>query len=620
MNNTDNNKKRFPLLWTLIALVVFVILAAMVYWQLSGDKSREEQPEEIIDNRISPLENQGLIFEINRIRHRGLLEKLLQSGNSWREQPSYYFISTMDGLEYISKDVKALGSASEILYEGWDTMFQENKVVRDVVEENLTSDIKLVIMERESRGILNRKTQDVKKEEFKIEYDFRTGRWSGDDFFMDADGYGHYLGENFEIWFNVYQTDYDNDGIPYWTEVNILHTDPRADDSYRDPDEDGIPTSWEWKWGYDPHTMNSHNILDPDIDGLENIEEYRMEKWFANPFTQDMYIEVDNMKPNPLGIKHEFWIESQQAVIERFAQHGITMYIDNGWPSGLSNGGGEQLTYYKTVSQDSGMMLQYYNNHFSDDRKGIFRYYVVGHSGAFTHPSKFFRYDTTHLATSLFERVVYQHLAFFHVPTQRTQRITIAGQFMHETGHQLGITPWTIEGCDNSSSFATGKELQTYIDIWGNYYSTMNYYWLYRDKTLIDYSDGTHGKNDQNDWLEIYLPHFQVEGAPIIEDDAYDPPMLEKMINETRGFSPDGWIYSEELTREFSSEKKGQSPIKPINVNWLVFLSENDNEYGMRNARIYARPIFSSTIEPDSEWTLIYEGYIDEENKLHIDS
>ena len=47
---------------------------------------------------------------------------------------------------------------------------------------------------------------------------------------MDNDGYGHYLGEFYEVWFNVYQADFDHDGIPYWTEVNVLGTDPTVDE------------------------------------------------------------------------------------------------------------------------------------------------------------------------------------------------------------------------------------------------------------------------------------------------------------------------------------------------------------------------------------------------------
>jgi len=627
MKEMMTNKKNQRIAFLAIPIVLIILLGFMAVLQFSDGETAAQQPEKTIDNRISPLENQGLTLEVNRIRHRGLFDLLMQPGRDWQQTPQYYFISTMDGLEYISKNVSALGSGTEILFETWDTMFQENKVVRDIDEENKTAQISLAIVERETAGLLGRTTVDVVKDTFDVEYDFRTGRWKGSDFFMDSDGYGHYVGNNFEIWFNLYQTDYDNDGIPYWTEVNLLGTDPRSDDSYRDPDNDGIPTAWEWRWGYDPNRWNDHQRLDPDIDGIENVEEYQMAAWFADPFRPDIYIEIDNMEPSPLGVKHAFWNESQQAIIEQFTRHGMNVYIDNGWPDGPSNGGGELVRYYETVSQDSGMMLQFYSKHFAEERKSVFRYFIIGHSGAFTHPAEFFRYDTTHLATSLFERVVYQHLYYligmspqqrleldhpylWHLPTQRTQRITVAGQFMHELGHQLGITPWTIEGCDNSSSFTTGKELQDYVDDWGNYYSVMNYYWLYRDKTLLDYSDGTHGNNDQNDWEEIYIPNFQMEGAPIIEDDYYDPPMLYKVINESRGFSPDGWVLNENLTRRLIGGTGIYMPTYPIEVNFRVYEQNDDLNRDNHTIRVYVQPIYNSTIVPDSEWTLITEGFI----------
>ena len=121
-------------------------------------------------------------------------------------------------------------------------------------------------------------------ENFKVIYDFRTGRWTGDDSFNDSDGYGHYNGTNYEIWFSLYQTSADMDAIPWWVEVNVLGTDPEVDDSKLDPDNDGIPTEWEWEWGYDPFTWDNHIILDPDLDGLQNVEEYYMAEWLANPY------------------------------------------------------------------------------------------------------------------------------------------------------------------------------------------------------------------------------------------------------------------------------------------------------------------------------------------------
>jgi len=115
----------------------------------------------------------------------------------------------MDGNEFLSKNVAQHSETTEVFFNTWDSMFQENKIVKDSDEEQETSIVTLQIVEVESSGILGRKTTDVIKDEFTVIYDYRTGRWNGDDYFGDYDGYGYYLGETYEIWFNLYQLDYD---------------------------------------------------------------------------------------------------------------------------------------------------------------------------------------------------------------------------------------------------------------------------------------------------------------------------------------------------------------------------------------------------------------------------
>ncbi|MCK4364756.1 MAG: hypothetical protein KAW45_01765, partial [Thermoplasmatales archaeon] len=301
---------------TLIIVVCLIISGVFVaeFFGKQKEKVKEEPVEEEIDDRISPLENQALIFEVLRIRHRGLYDKLMKPGASWKNKPSFYWILEMDGLEYTSKDVEHLGKVTEIVINTWDTMFQENKILRDADEEQETSEVTITLVERVYKGLLGRRYDDIERDKIQVKYDYRTGRWYGDDNFGDKDGYGHYLGETFEIWFNIYQTDYDLDYIPYWTEVNVLGTDPQRDDSNKDPDGDGIPTAWEWKWGYDPFTWDDHEKLDPDVDGIENIEEYQMAKWLADPYSQDIYVEIDYMGRGGLfDPPHVIWEECQQA-------------------------------------------------------------------------------------------------------------------------------------------------------------------------------------------------------------------------------------------------------------------------------------------------------------------
>jgi len=567
----------------------------------NNKKTEGENTKIVTDDRISPLTNQGLTLEINRIRHKGLLNEIIKTGISWRNKPSFYVITEIDGLKHSSHE------ETSSIYNTWDTITHDFRSIRDAEEEQKTSDVIIKIIEIKKKGLLGLRSEDIEKEKIHVTYDYRTGRWTDDDYFKDKDGYGHYIGKTFEIWFNIYQTDFDHDGIPYWTEVNILHTDPRFDDSKNDPDNDGIPTSWEWKWGYNPRIWDDHVSLDPDIDGLENTEEYMMAKWFADPFTQDIYIEVDGMKKGGIfDWKHVLSKEAQQIIIERFCQHGINVYIDDGWPSDPVNGGGEILPYVKTITWDSGEFQQYYSHHFPDKRKGVFRYLLICHSGglssAYAGNTMFNRFDTIVIGNDLKTIYIYQR-AFL----PRTQHLLMASSALHELGHTLSIAPYTIEGCDNLSIF---KNSMRYIKEWGNYKSVMNYLYIY-DKKLVDYSEGGRGENDQNDWLNFYLPFFQIE-CNIICEPGIMPPATEKVVDENLTIALDGWKYSKELTEKYVSKISGWSPISPINCNWNVYVRTDEDTYQSdRNIRVYARPIV-----PISEWSLISEGYLEDNGEI----
>jgi len=577
-----------------ISVIIVVFLLVFVYFfdifKTPDKKLEYEEESEIneIDNRISPLENQGLILEVNRIRHRGLLDKIMKFGFSWRNKPKFFVVTNIDGGKYSSNE------ESGFIYNSWDTIGQEFRNIRDIQEEQTTSEITISVFEQVRKGLLRK--NEIEKERLQLTYDYKTGRWTGDDFFDDSDGYGHHLGKNFEIWFNIYQTDFDQDGIPYWTEVNVLDTDPQVDDSKLDPDEDGIPTTWEWKWNYDPHVWDDHTNLDPDIDGIENIEEYQMEKWFANPFCQDIYIEVDGMKKARLFDRnHILYEESMQILIERFCEHKINVYIDNGWPGGPINAGGELLPHINdAISWNSGMSLQYYKHHFPDERKKIFRYVLICHDArpaAFCGNTEFNRFDTIVADSNLKSIIVWR--AF----TPRTQRVILASVLLHELGHTLGIGPNTIAGCDNASFL---KGLKKYLEEWGNYKSVMNYYYIY-SKRLVDYSDGTNGYNDQKDWEKIYLPFFQIEEDVVV--DPFYAPITKKGINENVSIELDGWEYSEKYTNYFIEDISGWSPIDPIECDWSVYLKTEDVESSSnRNIRIYVKPKV-----PFSVWSLFKE-------------
>lgn len=600
-------EKKKRLVAILAIIVVICLLSSSYFLSIdlsSEEKIIEESGEYEIDNRISPLTNQGLILEINRVRHRDLLDKIMKIGTSWRKKPTFYIITNIDDGEYSS--YKEHG----FTYNTWDTIGQEFRNIRDIEEEQSTSKITITIVEQVKKGIF--RTQDIEKEKIEIIYDYRTGRWKGNDFFDDNDGYGHFVGETFEAWFNIYQTDYDEDSIPYWTELNILKTDPQVDDSKLDPDNDGIPTSWEWKWGYDPHIWDDHATLDPDIDGIENIEEYQMGKWFANPFQQDIYIEVDGMKKSGLfGKDYILYEETKQIIIERFCRHKINIYIDNGWP-GVQTNGGELLPYDdKKISWKSGTILQYYKHHFPDEREKIFRYVLIcGNSkpNAFCGNTEFNRFDTIVIAADINTK-----LRVWTAFTPRTQRTTLASVFLHELGHSLGIGPNTIAGCDNSSfknRYLPSKSRTKYLEQWGNYKSVMNYFYL-NNKKIVDLSDGSHGDNDQNDWEKIYLPFFQIE-VDIVVDPFYYP-ITKDGVDENVSIELDGWNYSLNLTKKYEKTVTDWSPIDPVKCEWSIFVKIDDDSLSNRNIRVYVKPIV-----PFSVWGLFKEGYLDSKGTINL--
>jgi hypothetical protein len=83
---------------------------------------------------------------------------------------------------------------------------------------------------------------------------------------------------------------------------------------------------------------------------------------------------------------------------------------------------------------------------------------------------------------------------------EKQRAIIYAGAIMHETGHSLSLNN---PGVDNHNAVWPWQ-----IGYWqyGPYKSVMNYRYIYTN--LIDYSDGSHGKNDYNDWASIDLTNF----------------------------------------------------------------------------------------------------------------
>jgi hypothetical protein len=618
-----------------LALVAILVVAILALSSFAAIIFLYEEPEEEpiavdeieFDDRISPFESQRLHVEILRIRNRGLTDRMMTTGTSWKNPPEFYWVSDVDGDIGDTYEIEAAGGVTGSgTFTLWDNMLKECRANYDIDEEQETSKVKLSIMEIQKTGLLGRNEVSVEKESFSVTYDYRTGHWYGkDDHLGDSDGYGHYVGEEYEIWFNIYQNDNDRDGIPFWTEVNIYGFDPTVSDKFADPDNDGIPSSWEWKYGYDPTTYDNHIQLDPDIDGIENTEEYMLAKYFSDPFAPDIYIEADGMKKGGLlDWEHYLFKESQQMVIEKLLEIGINVYFDDGWPDGPINGGGEMLDFVSELDEVvQGAMLRWYKHNFADERKGVFRYLIVANNAGFITPSEYNGYDHMVLDTSL-RKTYLKRFAF----TPRFQRVVLAKGVLHEIGHSIGLEPWVFYGIDSipGGNFRwpesiTDEEYQHYnVD----YKSIMNYNYMFhafdREKRyLFDFSDGSRGEYDFDDYAHIYLPSFQRDS------EAVEEPMLDTFedFNKVDKFPEPvykTWVYHENLTNEFKED-----------LSIFKFDIDNAPEYEYRiyvpteckdlkedniRFRVYVKPMIKPIM---SRWILIEEGNLNtEEHELEF--
>jgi hypothetical protein len=313
-----------------------------------------------------------------------------------------------------------------------------------------------------------------------LQYDIRIGRWSGDNNYNDITGYGRVSGSadgsidinenDAELWFEIHQNDYDNDTLPYWVETNIYGTDPTNDDTGSDTDSDGIPIEWEHRFGYNPLIWDNHRMMDTDQDSLNNIEEFQTYDFGSDPYNRNIIFHFDTGEVNggeiiPYDLKTDF--DELRAIWTTYFLHNNT----GNW------------------------------------RRGVFHYLIFVHDQtpkgfAFSGDvSPYWGYIPGTDAFALANTLVAKRSQ--KMPLKTTDYI-VASLIVHEMGHNFGIRFGQPFGCDNR---LTNSPFKIGWFIWRNYKSIMNYRYTY---TILDYSDGSHGKRDYDDWDHIDLGYFEI--------------------------------------------------------------------------------------------------------------
>jgi len=336
--------------------------------------------------------------------------------------------------------------------------------------------------------------------EAELTYSIKTGHWQGDDQLSDPSGYGRLCGcddgtiydndQDCELWFDIYQNDFDNDNIPYWAEINDYQTDPELK-NIGDPDNDKIPVEWEYKWGYNPFIFDDHENIDFDEDSINNYEEYlTSELFFSDPFRKDVFVEYDIMEEGPNGEKSYFPIGAKELIYNAFNRQNIVYHLDMDSPEGH-----DIVPFYNTIQGRD--IIDVYVNYFlhgdeNNWRRGVFHHGLVVYN-VDGPPGFLYRRNAFLIASKGMEEKAAN-------PFLGNREIVYGSAYMHELGHSFAF--WPIPGHDDDSK----NPLQP--GYWENrpYRSCMNYGWIYQ---IVDYSNGTGAEPDIDDWARINYHYFE---------------------------------------------------------------------------------------------------------------
>lgn len=262
-----------------------------------------------------------------------------------------------------------------------------------------------------------------------------------------------------------------------------------------DSDNDGLPDWWEEKWSYAKYEWEDHTNLDPDGDGLNNFEECYTDKYGSDPFFKDVFIEVDWVKSKESDVTNKPPQEFIDKAVELFADHDINIHIDYG-----NLDGGEEIpvTDTSTIAELRDIYWDYFlQNDLNNPRKGIFHYTVLMNDNEEMYGGFVF-VGWDHLDTT---GICLQRMQGNH-PNEKRGNLIIFG-IVHELGHQMGLLIDDFDGIDNTQStkYVTLQALK-----YRNYKSCLNYKYFLK---ILDYSDGSRGKNDFDDWGNLDFSFFK---------------------------------------------------------------------------------------------------------------
>jgi parallel beta-helix repeat protein len=260
-----------------------------------------------------------------------------------------------------------------------------------------------------------------------------------------------------------------------------------------DTDGDGAPDWWEIKWGYNPVVWDDHQYLDPDNDSVKNIEECYMDQYDSNPFKKDVFLELDWTKTMEGDASNKPPVKEITQMIDAFTRHNITLHVDIG-----ELGGGEELPSRSFVSYADIINLYwdyFLHNDLNNPRQRIFHYGIICD---YSEGPGFAVIGWDHLNSF----VIGAQFLTEKYPHYRREWVAMTSA-MHEVGHTFGLIVTKYNGIDNPMSM---KPIYKEFWIYSTYKSLLNYVYTF---ATMDFSDGSHGQGDYNDWGNLDFSFFK---------------------------------------------------------------------------------------------------------------
>jgi hypothetical protein len=303
----------------------------------------------------------------------------------------------------------------------------------------------------------------------------------------------------------TYPLDFSGDSIP---------------DTITDNDGDGLTAAFELTQG------SSDSVADSDGDGLSDYIESVLfedrddvfcgtECAYPIPYIKDLYYEIDWMDDGTTAYKPS---STQLGLVkDMFANHGILFHADTG-----QYGGGNELDVYEhyLLTNPTSLILDYsdYKNgseemfveaNFSSDRESIWRYMISGNAMQAPNAS----IATTGWATELGSDAFIAYGVIVNMDNLVDVDRAVAGTIAHEIGHNLCLSNESIweetpsgcayDGIDNDDDQDSEYNLSNYESVMNYLYQTSQEDADSDDLEIVDFSDGTHGAGDHDDWSAI---------------------------------------------------------------------------------------------------------------------